>query len=174
MSLISPLINRLIQSRTRVVEEAFQKRVAALEQEYHDKIAAYIKDVSITDLVRDRLTGFNPKLLDGVHLSWSGNKFDDRDGILPLVEKEDGSITDFLLECNRLHENKAIWRILDWLERNQILFIAKRAPATQVDFGRASINGIELVREEVIRLKEQYEELKNAPKAEKIDPHAVV
>ncbi len=144
------------------------------EEQNQKKIKAVIegmKKVSYTDTLREQLTGFNPKLLDGA----GDDKFNPDEMMLAWVEKEGRSITDFLAQCHELKGNWALPMILDWVIRGQILHTALRAPSLEAtNFGRATVNGVSLVREEVIRMDAEYEERKNAPKPDKVDEHAAL
>lgn len=149
----------------KLAAQYFQDQITAVGLERINKISSLTE----ADLVREKLAGFNPRLMDGL----GNSKFDMDEGILTYVEKSpEIGLTDFLADCHTLAGNRALPLILDWLVRKQILFSAKMAPdLNSINFGRASINGCELVREEVARLDAAYEERKK-PKVEDDDPHA--
>lgn len=137
------------------------------ERVVHDRLAAadareqeaskLANSIGVTDLVREQLRGFNPRLLDV------------EDDILELVGDEE-SATHFLEEAHKLAQNEALPRILDFLVRNQVQESVKSAATLEaMNFGRASVNGVTLVREEVERLEAVYQE-RHAPD-EDFDKH---
>ena len=116
--------------------------------------------LSIVDLVREQLGGFDTKLLD------SSEDLD------VIYEAEDGE-SALLSGARELHKNKHLGVIAQHLIRNQVLYIAKDAEAMEsVNFGRATINGIELFIEEIERLNLVYEELHKG--RDDFDEHEVI
>lgn len=122
-----------------------------------DEAERYRKSLSIVDLVREQLHGFNPHLLDT------------EDELLEIITDEE-SQEAFLNEVKKLADNTALPRIMEHLIRNQVLYSAKEAPTLDaINFGRASVNGITLIQEEIERLKTLFDE-RHAPK-EQFDVH---
>lgn len=112
------------------------------------------KNVTLTDLVREKLKGFNPHLLDTS--LYSGN-IDLTPSILDDLPEEGEDI--FLKKSKDLAENTALQHIIDYICRNQILFSAQYAVGKEeMDFGKATINGATLVKEEIERLHLIYKE----------------
>lgn len=106
----------------------------------HVEFEAYKKSLTVEDLVREQLKGFDPKLLD-----------DATD--LPEVLGDVTAQEPFLAAMKSLNENDSLWTLVAYLTRNQILFSAKEAQdLASINFGRATINGWSLLREEVERL----------------------
>lgn len=123
--------------------------------------------LTVTDLVREQLKGFDPKMLDSAMY----DRVDDTD-ILSEWYGEDADEA-FLANVKSLRKNTAFEPIINFLIRNQILYTTKEAPnAASNDFGRATINGLVLFREEVDRLCAVYEE-RHKPD-EEFDAHAAV
>lgn len=124
----------------------FKDEVLALRSErnrlkaLNDEKAQRLSEVTLVDLVREQLKGFNPRMLD-------------KEGdILELYQGED-SERMFLEQVKSLHDNPARKAILEYLTREQVLFSAKEArEINSVNFGRATINGFTLFDEEVDRL----------------------
>jgi hypothetical protein len=131
---------------------------AAVERE-RAQLELSRKAVSIVSLGRELLKGFDPKALDP--------------GDMSLEEELGEELIPFLAQVHELTKNDALPRILAHLTRFQIFHTAKWAEnMPQANFGRATINGLSLVREEIDRLEGVYQE-KHAP-PEQYDPHAVV
>lgn len=91
------------------------------------------------ELVREQMFGFDKRML-----------YDDSD----YEENEKGELTDdFLSHVHDLDENPALDMIIMLLKREQVMFTALEAEnIEQVNFGRATINGLQLIREETDRL----------------------
>lgn len=179
-----PVINRIKHAIARYLLADEVKRVD-LERESFQKISerykaniedfeAYKRSLTVTDLVREQLKGFNPRLLDPTRRrdEETGSEvesFDDLPEVLGEVEDQES----FLAACKSLQENKAFPIIADYLLRNQILFSAKEAVGlAEIDFGRSTVNGIQLLREEVARLATVHAE-RHAAKPT-FDEHEVV
>lgn len=70
---------------------------------------------------------------------------------------EDEGLDAFLAQVRDLDKNPAFEKIRRTLERNQLQFTALEAEnIDQVNFGRATVNGLRLFREEVDRLVGEY------------------
>lgn len=119
-----------------------------------------VNNLNIVDLTRENLKGFNPRLLDNE---------DDLPEVLGEVENQD----EFLSKVKSLKDNPAFEIIANYLIRNQIMYSVKTAtPLDEINFGRATINGVSLFKEEVARLSTVFEE-RHAKKPE-FDEHEVV
>lgn len=129
-------------------------------------------NLTVTDLVREKLAGFNPRLVDGVRCAANSETgaidvLSDIFSDAKLVGVEE---KDFLADCKTLSNNRALPIILNYVIRNQIVFSARAVQNfNQVLFGGATINGVELVREEIERMAAIFEERNTAP--EKYDKH---
>lgn len=100
----------------------------------------FINTLSVTDLMREQLAGFNPRLLDSE---------DDLPEILGEVEAQDV----FLAGMKRLEEDEHLKTLIEYLKRNQVLHSAKEAQTLDaINFGRATVNGLTLLVEEITRL----------------------
>lgn len=79
----------------------------------------------------------------------------------------------FLSDANVIFTRPVFDAVISHLANMQVEYVAKEAQdLRQVDFGRASINGIALVREEFERLKSLYES--TIKPEEKYDKHDIV
>ena len=129
------------------------------ERMQHERKRAYNDmraEVSIIDLVREVMKGFNPRDLDS------------EEELLEMLEDED-SVDAFLAEAKKLTENTALPKILAYIERNQIQYSARDAKTLEeINFGRATLNGIQLLRDELASLLTAWEE-RHAP-PEEFDP----
>lgn len=135
---------------------------------------AYKASLTVTDLVREQLKGLNPRLLDEDVVKDEEGQTSRTYSELPEVLGEVESQEEFLAKCKSLKENPALDVILDYITRNQILYSAKEAVTLEtINFGRATVNGVSLVREEVARLATVYAERHPANKPE-FDEHEVV
>ena len=85
-----------------------------------------------------------------------------------MTEKEK---KDFLGKAELIAKNDVLDRIIDRLIKSQIDFTVKGAKdMEQVNFGRATINGLTLLREEINRLSALYnDEIKPAEEFDKYD-----
>ena len=105
----------------------------------------YKDSLSITDLVREQLKGFSPKMLD-------------TDDDILVIKDSEGDRESFLSDVKQLSKNEALFSIIEYLTRDQVLYTTKEAINTeQVNFGRASINGMSLVKEEIERIATEYD-----------------
>lgn len=107
---------------------------------------AWANAQTIEGLVRKQLKGYDPKLLD--------NEGDILESLPPELGED-----QFLAKAKDLKENTAFTIIVNHLIREQILYTVKQAPTVEtLNFGRATINGLSLCREEVERLAGIYVE----------------
>jgi hypothetical protein len=117
-------------------------------------------DQALISLLREQLKGFDPKLLD------SDSDIEDWYGDID-------SRTVFLEACHELFKNPARKAIQDFLKRNQLQHsVIEATDLQEINFGRATINGLTLFEEEVERLNTIY--LAEHPEKEKFDPSEVV
>jgi len=145
----------------------FKKRNKGMN--YHEAINAVIdearaqKGYTVVDLVRKQLKGFDPKQLDNS---------DDVELLYMSENDESEGLDVFLAHCRDLRENPAFDPIMESLIRNQILFIAMESESNEeTNFGRATINGLQLFRDELDRLVGIYKE--RHAKEEDFDPHDI-
>lgn len=123
---------------------------------FRDEREAY----TVTDMVREQLQAFDPRMLDDE---------DDLPTVLDEVEGQDS----FLAKMKTLNENKEFALVVAYLTRNQIMHIAKYADTTEKqNFGRATINGFELLKDEIARLATIYAD--RHAKEPEFDEHEVV
>ena len=126
----------------QVTEEGNAKRViaeiAALKDRY--------EKLSVADLVRQKLQGItvNTSLID---------------------EMSHEERIDFCEKANDVFKNPSFKRVIDFLISLQVDTTVKRAAnMEEVLFGRATINGLSLVREEFERLANLAEEERDKPR----------
>jgi hypothetical protein len=137
-------------------------------------ISDYINKHSVADLVREKMFGYKIDMLDGADKTYT---FNPDENILLWIDKSmtGYSVSDFLAQCHELKQNLALPMIMDWQVRQFVLNAALKAPNMDaINFARASVNGVEMIRDEISSLDVEYEERKNAPKVESFDKHAVV
>lgn len=120
--------------------------------------------VTYSDMMRESMKGFNPLLLDYV-----GSE----DDILDSITEKEESVSDFLSNIKSISRNPAFKSMCKWIIRNQIIFTALDSEnMDQVNFGRASVNGVKLVEDEVNRLALVYDERHTSEP--EFDEHEVV
>jgi hypothetical protein len=141
---IKRLISKKVIFRKEYEILAFQQQLLDVTLQEALKREKELKNTTLADATREQLKGFNVKLLDS-----------DMD-----IEGQYADIDSrfaFLSECHDLYKNKARIAIENYLKRNQIQFSVKEAvDLEQINFGRATINGITLFDEEVERLNTIY------------------
>lgn len=143
--LISSLWLRKERERFNRLAERYQRLCEEQEGAQAD-FEAYKASLTVVDLVREQLKGINPKILEG-----------DNDLLVDLGAED--SLDSFLAGCHDLHKSRELSRIIEYLERDQVLYSAKTAVGLdEINFARATINGLCLLREEVARLDTVYEE----------------
>lgn len=140
-------------------KEAFQ----TIKKRYEENIKAfdeYRAGLTVVDLVREQLSGFNPKELDV-----------DADELLSEIPEDEQE--SFLEKAKTLQTSNVLARICTFLVRKQVLFSAREAPDLQtINFGRATVNGVELVKDEIDVLAAVYD--KKHEKPEPITPGEAV
>lgn len=132
--------------------------------------------LSVVDLVREKMRGFDPKLVLDGKLS-----FNESTGGLDIISDifSDAKLAgyptdnDFLADAKKINDNRALSVICDYIKKNQIIFtVSASKNMEQVTFNGGTINGLELVREQVELLNKIFLE-KNVAK-EEFDTHAAV
>jgi hypothetical protein len=122
-----------------------------------------VKEVSPADLAREKYKLVDPKLI---------LTREDLPSVLKELAPEMGEET-FLSLVHDMHQKGALALILDVLKRDQGQFsLAEARTLEEFNGGRMSINGIELVREEVERLASFYKS--KHTREEKFDEFKVV
>lgn len=125
----------------------------------------YKNSLTIRDLVFEKFKGFNPRALDDIramvdaqgNIDITANIFDDA--------KAAGLNEDqFLAENKRLFDNTALPVIVRYFVRNQTVMSFRAARSeSENNFGRALVLGIELVHDEIKRLKVVYDDRERKP-----------
>lgn len=127
---------------------------------HYEKEKKRLASLPVTKLVREQLKGFDISLL---------NTDEDLEDSFPEGEGLDA----FLDQISELKKNTAFPKLCAFLIRNQILYMALEAESSQqMNFARATINGIKLVQEEIDRLHVILETKRE--KEEEFDPGEVV
>jgi len=86
-----------------------------------------------------------PSIADFIRDKYKGIKFVSSDIFDGMTEAE---IKDFKAECSTIFSKKCFSKVLDNLINEQVNFSIRQAQnMEQVNFGRATVNGIELVRD---------------------------
>lgn len=123
--------------------------------------------LTVSDLVREKLKGFNPRLLDYAIKGTDGTN------IIYEAEKEGLDIEQLLAKMDEYHKSEHLQFLFNFLLRNQIVYSTKEANTfEQANFGRAEISGIEAVRDLIAKLKIEFDETHAPP--EDYDEHEVV
>lgn len=166
------LKERLFKEEIEFHENArknLQKELDAIDRArsiMRDELSGYKKSLSVVDVVRAQLAGFNPRTLDGV-------RDEESTDILVELRSENGDEDGFLAEMHRIVKQGFFSRLCEYVIRNQVLYTAKKAVNIDaVNFGRATVNGVELIKDELERLSAIYEERHEPPEA--FDEHAVI
>ena len=127
---------------------------------FYEREKDKLSGLSVTSIMREKLVGFDPSLLDN-------------EDELEETYPEDEGLDSFLNQVAELKKNTALPKILAFLTRNQILWSVKKADSLEaMNFGRASVNGVELVREEIDRLEALR--LERSGSKEEFDKHEVI
>lgn len=142
----------------RASSEGLKREYDALKEEYKLKL----ESIDIVDVFRERMKGFKMSLLD------------DHGGILDAKDLVDADgVESFLSKAHDVANNEAFSRVLEYLQRNQVQFVAMEGKTLEeINFARATFNAIALIQEEFGRLSAVHKE-RNAPK-EEYDTHEVV
>ncbi len=136
---------------------AVQHLFRAESDKLNKELAKYRKlnaDFSVQRLIREQLKGFDTSVLS--KSVWDGS--DEAISIEDAYDVDEGRAS-FLAKVHDLAQSKELEGILTYLVRNQILFTAKEAIGQEQElFGRATINGLTLIRDEIRRLDAIYKE----------------
>ena len=128
------------------------------------------KEKNIITLTRHALGGFDPTYLDSV-------LFDPLDS-LPAIEDEEralGNEEGFLISAHEVSKNEAVSKLITYIIRNIILFIAKDSSSMEEsNFNRASMAGLVLFKEEIDRRGSLYVQKYRKPKEEEYDANEVI
>jgi hypothetical protein len=150
-------------SLLRALESKYNALEVSLKASYDIKL----KSVNEIDMFRKLMKGFNPK---SISKHEGETSYAD---ILVELEGDNESVDEFLKNVHEIYKNPAIGRIAEFIIRNQVLYSAKEATnLAELNFGRATVNGVSLFREEIDRLEGIYQE-RHAPE-EDFDEHEVV
>lgn len=123
-------------------------------QEKHEAEIKRLSQYTPVDALREQLKGFDPRYLNPV-------MYDSVDNIPSIVAEYESEESEeaFLAHARDLYNNPALMAIINYLVRDQIIYTAKEAlNFNDVQFGRASINGLILFKDEVEKLKAIYED----------------
>lgn len=113
-------------------------------------------EASYTLMMRELLKGFDPTLVDFVPEGPNGGV--NATDILEEIKQQTGSDgTEFLAGIKEAYKNDALRRLDKFLIRNQIVYSAREAETLdQINFGRATVNGLVLRQGEIDRLYGVY------------------
>lgn len=118
-----------------------------------------------TQLMRQNLKGIDPKSLNA-------GLYEDEPYILDQFASEEEQLA-FLKKVRDLKNNEALPKVLDYLVRVQILHSVKNARSLEeFNFGRATVNGLSLFREEIDNLNAIF--LERTKPQEDFDKHSVL
>lgn len=134
----------------------FKSYKAELDREHQERIDS----IDMLSVLRAKMAGFDPKLVQ-----------DDRD-ILDMLEEGDSQMS-FLRDMKTLKNNESLYKLKDWLQRNQVVKTALEAPdISAINYGRTTVLGIATLIDEVERLADVYEE--RTKEDEPFDRHEAV
>lgn len=113
-----------------------------------------------SEAYREQMKGFN------------GTELNSYSDLEEIYDTEDG-LEAFMANVKSLSDNPALDAIINLLKRNQLQFTALESEnLEQVNFGRATVNGLQLFREEVDRLVGVYKEMHKHE--DEFDPNEVL
>jgi hypothetical protein len=128
--------------RIRLERETYEC-IRDIQAKNERRFEEYKKSLTVADMVREQLKGLNKDML----LS--------DDYILDLLPEEE--VDGFLSKAQDLKKNPVFRKVIDIIKRDQTQFIAQEAlTIEQLNFGRATINGVSLFEEAVDGLVELY------------------
>lgn len=132
-----------------VIQRRYERLCKEVEEEK--------QNLNLVDIVREQMKGFNPQLL-----------LDDSD----LTDLMDGEELDgFLAKAKDLTDNIVLKKICEHIKRNQMQYSALESNSLeQLNFGRATINGVSLLEDELDSLVLLYEQ--RHAKEEDYDKHS--
>lgn len=131
---------------------AYEARVMAMKQMQ--------ESANIVTLARQQLAGFDPALIK------------DREDLLSKHENED-SVNTFLEQVHELAKSEVLKEIVDDLVAEQVVYGQKNAESLQqLNFSRATVNGLQLLLEEIERYHAVYVD-RTSPE-EEYDPSEVI
>ena len=122
-----------------------------LEQDYEDKNRLFKASVDVKDIVRERLKGVNPKRPD-----------ENMASLMTLVASfETPERLDFLSKAYTVSENATLTTVIDYLMTECMRKTTLEATdIIDMNFQRATINGLMLLEEELSNLAGMYLEEK--------------
>lgn len=166
-SIFASELRKIEKERTTYL--TLQKRL----REDIERFEEHKKNITVRDIMRERLAGFNPRLLDKVS--------EGDEELLDYLLKEShdetevfaGRKEEFLSRMHDLSNNDELRLLTEWLIRNQTLITAREAQTQDaINFGRATLNGLELIEEEIERYAGLYKE--SHAGEEPFDTHSAV
>lgn len=130
------------------------------KDEYLKLELARRQPVKVTEMVRQQLVGFDKRLL-----TETGDVLDQ----WTRIKTEDTKLE----QVHQIAQASALRDILAWLKREQIYFAVMQSEnIDQVNFARATVNGLVLLEETIDRLDGVYRERVSTP--EPYDKHDVI
>lgn len=150
--------------KAKIAAWFFRDEIAELELD-RARFNEHKDSLSIQTLVFQKLKGFDMNLLSGIQV------FQDKEGgvdvvsdILEDVKRAGYTEEAFLAETKKIADNWAFPLITSFFVRNQIATSFRAARTNdENNFGRALVLGVELVRDEVKRLKTLFDERNAEP-----------
>jgi hypothetical protein len=174
---------KMIEAETKFTAAQSQLNNAEALQVIRQGILDDVKPKGTMWLVREQLGGINPEILRENYtfdrntksgnysepdVLWSLSGSDNPDGDASMTQE------NFLAEMHRIRDNKAMARLVSFLMRDQVIHVAKYAEdQARADFGRATINGLSLIRESIERYATMHVELHKHDETD-YDRHAAV
>lgn len=136
--------------RSLLLQWVFAKEKAQLDAQL-TALSRQKKSLDARDVVREILNSYNPRTFKGQDL-------------LEWVESNDEmSVSEFLVKAHELKNNKTLRLINEFLIDQQVQHIARYTDSVEsMNFNRGSINGIDLIGEQIAELEDEYQSRKAA------------
>lgn len=146
--------------KTFLIDWLFKEYKQELSKELQDNISSLGKAITIEASLREQLKGYDYRSIDV-------------DVAIEEMVEDDDDLLNFLKDVHDLSENEALRKIRKYIIAEQIDSSIKYAEdMAQVNFGRATINGLALEEKEIERLNALY--LEKVDTEEDFDKHEIV
>ena len=135
----------------KILGWVFKDYKLRLEKDYEHKVQLFKASVDMQDVLRERLKGVRPMHPDD-NATWLRDK---------VASMESTERLDFLSKAHAVHTNKVFKEvILFLLTESMRKTTLEAADIIEVNFNRATINGLQLLEEEIETFSTMYIEEK--------------
>jgi len=136
--------------KEKILSVLFKEYKEKLDTEYNNKIRLYEATLDTRDVVRERLKGVRPGHTE------NGNFLLNRIAAMSLSDR-----LDFLSKAHAVVDNQSVKDIIEYLITECMISSTLLAESmVDVNFQRATINGLELFEQEIQFYAKMYEEEK--------------